>query len=409
MTTAAATAAALYGRDLFGDIIQPAQRCKMGAQFGQPPFTTLSARVGDWQERKRAWIALGIRSELGRGAGLIPAAGKAAYGGNGFAGNRSGSREDDGAQNGAHKGGAAVYNSESLKRLGVDRNGSRANATPGGSAMPAMDYRNGERGSGNGRALPLALDLDLYRSDEPLPAAANDAPANSSSIFDPVLCELMYSWFTCPGAQVIDPFAGGSVRGIVAAILGRAYWGCDLSMRQIEANREQAALICEADAQPQWQAGDSAACVPFAPHADFVFSCPPYGDLERYSDDPRDLSAMAFAEFELTYSRIIRAACERLRMDRFAAFVVGDFRDKAGYYRNFPSITIEAFESAGARLYNESHFVDGHRQPAGANGGAIQWFAQAWQGAPKRVGVLQRRSEARSAVRARRNLARWTI
>jgi hypothetical protein len=36
-------------------------------QFGVPPFTVLDARQGYWQDRKRAWIATGIKSELGRG------------------------------------------------------------------------------------------------------------------------------------------------------------------------------------------------------------------------------------------------------------------------------------------------------------------------------------------------------
>lgn len=37
--------------------------------FGVPPFTVLNAREGWWQDRKRAWIALGIKSELGRAGG----------------------------------------------------------------------------------------------------------------------------------------------------------------------------------------------------------------------------------------------------------------------------------------------------------------------------------------------------
>ncbi len=39
----------------------------LAAKFGVPPFSVLNAREGWWQERKRAWLALGIRSELGRG------------------------------------------------------------------------------------------------------------------------------------------------------------------------------------------------------------------------------------------------------------------------------------------------------------------------------------------------------
>lgn len=37
--------------------------------FGIPPFSVLNAREGWWQARKAAWIALGIKSELGRGGG----------------------------------------------------------------------------------------------------------------------------------------------------------------------------------------------------------------------------------------------------------------------------------------------------------------------------------------------------
>jgi hypothetical protein len=40
----------------------------LAERFGIPPFSVLDARKGWWQARKRAWIDLGIRSELGRGA-----------------------------------------------------------------------------------------------------------------------------------------------------------------------------------------------------------------------------------------------------------------------------------------------------------------------------------------------------
>jgi hypothetical protein len=39
----------------------------LAAQFGIPPFSVLNAREGWWQDRKRAWLALGIQSEIGRG------------------------------------------------------------------------------------------------------------------------------------------------------------------------------------------------------------------------------------------------------------------------------------------------------------------------------------------------------
>lgn len=44
------------------------ERSTLADRFGIPPFSVLDARKGWWQDRKRAWIDLGIRSELGRGA-----------------------------------------------------------------------------------------------------------------------------------------------------------------------------------------------------------------------------------------------------------------------------------------------------------------------------------------------------
>lgn len=180
------------------------------------------------------------------------------------------------------------------------------------------------------------------------------ASSSGTSIFDPVLTELCYKWFCPPAGIILDPFAGGSVRGIVASVLGYRYRGHELRAEQVAANREQAQRITP-DSAPEWIVGDSAETIPAWQHkADFIFSCPPYGDLEIYSDDPSDLSAMAHDAFLAAYRKIIAASCERLHDNRFAAFVVGDFRDRRGFYRNFVSETIAAFQDAGVFLYNEA-------------------------------------------------------
>jgi DNA modification methylase len=182
---------------------------------------------------------------------------------------------------------------------------------------------------------------------------------NGTSVFDPVLCEIAYRWFCAPGGMVLDPFAGGSVRGIVAAYLGRKYTGIELRPEQIEANRAQAVKIVPNN-QPQWIEGDSRNIPDLLPadfEADLLFSCPPYADLEVYSDDPRDLSNMDYQQFKKAYFEIIAKAAAKLKNNRFACFVVGDVRDKHGFYRNFPGHTIEAFEAAGLRLYNEGILV----------------------------------------------------
>jgi ParB-like chromosome segregation protein Spo0J len=46
---------------------------RLADRFGVSPFSVLSARDGWWQDRKRAWLALGIQSEIGRGEHAVPA------------------------------------------------------------------------------------------------------------------------------------------------------------------------------------------------------------------------------------------------------------------------------------------------------------------------------------------------
>lgn len=181
--------------------------------------------------------------------------------------------------------------------------------------------------------------------------------STGTSIFDPVLCELAYRWFCPPGGTILDPFAGGSVRGIVAAILGRQYVGIDLSARQIAANEEQAERICET-VRPAWVVGDSRNVKALAAgEYDFIWSCPPYADLEIYSEDPQDLSTLGYAEFREAYFQIIADCCAMLKPDRFAAFVVGEVRGKDGNYYGFVPDTIAAFRAAGLELYNEAILV----------------------------------------------------
>jgi hypothetical protein len=183
-----------------------------------------------------------------------------------------------------------------------------------------------------------------------------------TSIFDPVLAEMVYRWFCPEHGRVLDPFAGGSVRGIVASVLGLDYTGVDLSEMQLRANRDQAGAICKTH-PPKWIVGDSRNLMSLidggddGPKVDLVFSCPPYFDLEVYSEDPADLSNMAWPDFVASYWQIIASAVECLKPDRFACFVVSDVRDKAGFYRGLVRETIGAFGAAGMALYNDAVLV----------------------------------------------------
>ena len=187
-----------------------------------------------------------------------------------------------------------------------------------------------------------------------------------TSIFDPVLTEILLRWFCPAGGNVIDPFAGGSVRGLVSTFLGNSYTGVDLSAKQIEANKNNFELLKGVNnlngnelKSPTWINGDSMEIDTLAKgEFDFLMTCPPYADLEVYSDDERDISNMDYPDFKAAYFEILRKACGLLKENAYAAIVVGDVRDKHGYYYNFVGDTVEAFTRAGLKYYNECILVN---------------------------------------------------
>ncbi|HEY9081354.1 DNA methyltransferase [Magnetovibrio sp.] len=250
--------------------------------FFYPPFSTLDARSGWWQARKRQWLAIGLQSERGRG--------------NAF--------------------------------------------TSISSAWQA------QQGKPNSSKTPI-----------------ESAPSwVTTSIFDPVLCELMYRWFVPRGGLVFDPFAGGSVRGIVAAKLGLEYIGFDIRAEQIKANQAQAKALLNRDSpKPIWKEKDACARSIYQSlrkRPDFLFTCPPYGDLEVYSDHPDDISAMPWDTFAGALTHSIKQASARLADNRFAAFVVSDIRDKKGNYRGLPDVVRAAFKDAGLGYHSEAVLIN---------------------------------------------------
>lgn len=189
---------------------------------------------------------------------------------------------------------------------------------------------------------------------------------NGTSIFDPVLCEILINWFCPAGGKVLDPFAGGSVRGLVSVLLGNEYTGIDLSEKQIKANIKNFNAISNRQDlngnrlnAPKWINDDSANIdIIVKDKHDFLLTCPPYADLEVYSDDPRDISNMPYDEFKKTYTDIITKSVDKLNENAFSAIVVGEARNKGGYYYNFVGDTISAFLSAGMKYYNECILVE---------------------------------------------------
>ena len=252
-------------------------------RFIIPPFSVFDSRQGYWQDRKKEWHSLGFNSQETReDVQLVAKSGQA----------------------------PAVYELRNKMRVKLGRD-------PEWDEIIAEADKKG---------------LHIY---------------SGASIFDPVLAEISYRWFCVPGGSILDPFAGGSVRGIVAGVLGFDYLGIDLRPEQCETNEMQWYDISKkisSNSSVKWLIGDSSKLlIEMEDMYDFIFSCPPYHDLEKYSDDPADLSNMTYENFLDVYGFIIFKSLMRLKPNRFACFVVGDIRDEKGCYRNFVSDTISAF------------------------------------------------------------------
>jgi 16S rRNA G966 N2-methylase RsmD len=178
----------------------------------------------------------------------------------------------------------------------------------------------------------------------------------STSIFDPMLCECIYKWFApSRGGRVLDPFAGESAKGIVAAKLKLDYTGIEIRDEQVKENQKQARKI---GVSPKWICGDSARLSDYVPKGeafDLIFTSPPYYDLEDYRGGKRDVSTHAsYDEFMKSYKSIFRQAVARLKQNRFLIVKVGEIRDKKGFYRNFVGDNITCFLDLGMKYYNQA-------------------------------------------------------
>jgi DNA modification methylase len=186
------------------------------------------------------------------------------------------------------------------------------------------------------------------------------------SVFDPVLCELLVSWYSSEGGSVLDPYAGGSTRGLISGYLGRNYTGIDIRSDQVQANKSQLSLFNKIDCVPNWIAGNSIDVLPTVGNDyDMVLTCPPYYSLEKYSDIDGDISNMPRLDYEKVYARVMQQCYEAQKHGGYACWVVGDVRDSNGYYMCLPEYTVRCALDAGYKLYNRAILA----QPTG-NAGA---------------------------------------
>lgn len=170
------------------------------------------------------------------------------------------------------------------------------------------------------------------------------------SRFDPFLAELIITWWSAPEWHVYDPFAGGPVRGIVTEYLNRKYTGVDLNHNQIDTNHQIATAW---HVSPHWIVGDGTEPILDNETQDLVFTCPPYHNKEKYSDDPSDLSHMRWEEFLNAHEAAVINAAATLKQNRHMVWVISDVRDHKGHLRGLPEAATQHIKAAGLHITNQ--------------------------------------------------------
>ena len=183
---------------------------------------------------------------------------------------------------------------------------------------------------------------------------------NGVSILDPVMAELVNKWFlpAKSGCKTFDPFAGDTVFGYVSGYLGHTFTGVELRKEQADLNN---ARVQGMDCKYINDDGQNVGKHIGAETQDLLFSCPPYFNLEHYSDLPNDASNQAtYGEFMQIIENAFSSAIECLKENRFAVVVCGDVRGKTkgGAYYGFPDDIKKVFERNGMHLYNELILIE---------------------------------------------------
>lgn len=164
-------------------------RESLKARFGVPPFSVLDARQGYWQDRKKLWLALGIKSEIGRGENLLKFSPSVQL---------NGTIQQQQKVVPQTPGGGRTNDTTAYKNFGA--------GTPrtlgATSAKPILSHAARDAGVAGSRSAAAEVFGQQDIKDD-----AWLAQSTGTSIFDPVLCELAVRWFTRPGWSILEAWA----------------------------------------------------------------------------------------------------------------------------------------------------------------------------------------------------------
>ena len=178
----------------------------------------------------------------------------------------------------------------------------------------------------------------------------NGVNSGKCSVFNPQLAQMILAAYCEPNSKIYDPFGGGGTRGYIATKMGHSYTGIEIRPEEVERIKNQ---------MVDWGVyfniiNDDSAIYKPTDKYDFCFTCPPYYDLELYSDLEGDLSNQKSYESYLQKLKlIIENVYSSLNDNCFAIFVVGNFRHSSGKLEHLNGDLVKIAKECGFILWDE--------------------------------------------------------
>lgn len=175
------------------------------------------------------------------------------------------------------------------------------------------------------------------------------------SVFPAPLVEWIILRYGGPeGGRILDAFAGGPPRALVASIMGYQYVGFDVRQEQIDENMKILNRLGLAD-DVSYVHGDGTKLKGSKEEFDLALTCPPYFNVEVYSDQKDDISSFAtYDEFNFAMARCAATHYPLMKSGAFVCITVGNFRDKkSGELIDFRSDTVRNFQEAGFLFWQD--------------------------------------------------------
>lgn len=203
------------------------------------------------------------------------------------------------------------------------------------------------------------LNIDLikrYGNKSPL----SDYPYSKFSFG---LSEFVIKYWSERDNVILDQYMGWGIRGAVALKLDRRYIGYDISPEMFERSKTYIDYLQDKDARtffgarapPEYKLilGDGTKlegmkndCV------DLAFTCPPYWNIEKYEDIPRQLSsAESYKDFLALIQDGLVSVKRVLKPNGFIVYVVADFRAEKEF-KNFHGDLIKIGKDVGLKYWD---------------------------------------------------------